>query len=910
MCLSATLIFTAKWSGETGVIASFDTETSRHIQRFSGREDSNGSPVSQNPSVDKSDLATPTAHRATEFHPRNIEGDKVLTAFDQWVEEYLAASSPTELTRLEDDGEQLAKARRYALAELIETDPERALQEAVPFAKRQKLPGSIQQQLEERVSGTASYRVIASLPDRNAPQESPSIERYVTLNERTFKASVYGRRLTEPSKESIPVHGIAIGNTVALHESPVRVLEAGELSDPSLPLPANGGICPVSKSAGLQSAAVQVGDEVVYLCHDKHIETFTHDLEAQEAGFTPLTRQSDLSRSTGLKKVLLMRVNFPDDLSVSISDVDANEMMQQVNAFYIENSYGNVSISATVTPVLTLPNPKSYYLNGDADYTLRELLLAARTAAEAAGFPRANYDLDLVHNRACSPRAYVGIPGAMLYDKDVTAASHELGHNFGAWHANGWKASDGSIIGPGGNLEYANPFDTMGGGRKSHFNAYYKHQLGWLPDSAVQPVSGDGIYRLYPIDLSHIENGLTYALTIKKDNLRTYWIETRQSLNSSFPANVLLNWSPWYGSASGTQLLDATPVSHGWFYDAPFSLGQSFYDPDLGLKIIPWRATAEYVEVLVKHVHYLAFEAESVSAAPQGSSSSENGYVLISPDDRSPTAFGIDLPADGEYALSFQVQPAAGAKSLSLSVDNTEAIAIELSSTDSTNQWVWTRMNRPLLLTAGKHMIYLRADGGDVGLETFVVTDDPTQGLPPIIAKIRDQVATVGATIKIPLRITDPDSSEAPLGLTGASSNWAVLSGTAIVLSGSDQNWTATLTPKAGKTGQSVVTLTIAKPGGYCSATSFVLTVVSPGSDGLAASSTEASDLLSTRMEPNGDITILLSKPSRSSWKIEATEDFIFWQDLVDLTTSAAGAEFTDSSAHKFARRFYRAVAN
>ncbi len=44
----------------------------------------------------------------------------------------------------------------------------------------------------------------------------------------------------------------------------------------------------------------------------------------------------------------------------------------------------------------------------------------------------------------------------------VTA--HELGHNYGVHHANLWQTTDGSVIGPGANVEYGNVFDVMGRG--------------------------------------------------------------------------------------------------------------------------------------------------------------------------------------------------------------------------------------------------------------------------------------------------------------------------------------------------------------------------------------------------------------------------------------------------------------
>ena len=106
------------------------------------------------------------------------------------------------------------------------------------------------------------------------------------MNGRTFKAFVR-RRVQQTSKDAIPLHGIAIGKAMAVHESPIRVLEPGEAADPSLPKASDGGHCPVSQAAGTPSVAVQVANEIFYLCHDNHVEAFAQTLEAEEAGLGP-----------------------------------------------------------------------------------------------------------------------------------------------------------------------------------------------------------------------------------------------------------------------------------------------------------------------------------------------------------------------------------------------------------------------------------------------------------------------------------------------------------------------------------------------------------------------------------------------------------------------------------------------
>ncbi|HEY2951234.1 MAG TPA: hypothetical protein VGK40_01555, partial [Verrucomicrobiae bacterium] len=60
--------------------------------------------------------------------------------FADWAKAYAEAQSPAARAALEDEGVDLAIARREALAALIQTDPKSALELAVPFTVRQSLP--------------------------------------------------------------------------------------------------------------------------------------------------------------------------------------------------------------------------------------------------------------------------------------------------------------------------------------------------------------------------------------------------------------------------------------------------------------------------------------------------------------------------------------------------------------------------------------------------------------------------------------------------------------------------------------------------------------------------------------------------------------------------------------------------
>src|SRR5205823_3152535 len=115
-----------------------------------------------------------------------------------------------------------------------------------------------------------------------------------------------------------------------------------------------------------------------------------------------------------------------------------------------------------------------------------------------------------------------------------------------------------SDIGAGTNLEYGNIYDTMGNATagNNQFNAMHKNILDWIPATAVQTVTSNGVYRVFAFDEPTRVNGRFYAANVKKDFQRDYWIEYRRKFtaNSWLQNGVLLDWAPWGESNGGTHL--------------------------------------------------------------------------------------------------------------------------------------------------------------------------------------------------------------------------------------------------------------------------------------------------------------------------------------------------------------------
>ncbi|MGI8965247.1 MAG: Calx-beta domain-containing protein, partial [Limisphaerales bacterium] len=331
-----------------------------------------------------------------------------------------------------------------------------------------------------------------------------------------------------------------------------------------------------------------------------------------------------------------MRVNFPDDLREPISEAGAYSVMNGVNTFYTQGSYNTTSLTPTVTPLLTLPQSKSWYSTAGTGALLDD----ARKVAKTAGYDTENYTWDIVTFTSVPGYNFGGLgyvhgKGVWLQSTSVGVTCHELGHNHGLWHANSWDTSaNDSIIGPGTHVEYGNIYDTMGAASagNNQFNAMHKNKLDWIPTSYVQNVTSNGVYRLFPFDVPNRVNGRFFAAKIKKDFQRDYWLEFRQLFKSNLwlQNGLLLNWSPWAESAGGTHLLDTTPgtpTDNDSKEDAALVIGRTFADDSAGVHITPVTrgsmGTNVFIDVQINlgafpANHFLAaqMELDPTNAAP------------------------------------------------------------------------------------------------------------------------------------------------------------------------------------------------------------------------------------------------------------------------------------------------------
>jgi hypothetical protein len=449
-------------------------------------------------------------------------------------------------------------------------------------------------------------------PGREA--ETPANFRRVTIDDQEYKTFTYGDRLGVPSRSSIALNGVAVDDVFAWSENAMRILDADEaaaaLNSESDP------VCQVSAQSVVvneQPVVAQLAGQNVFFCLPEHAQEKNDAVVAADGGPPSPDGGSNPEPSAwteGQKKLLIIRVNFSDLTNMTLTDIGCVTLINSLNAFYSEMSYGRASFASNTlgsdfTPIFTMPQPAGYY--GTNDY-YNQLRTDARNAAAAAGYTLANYNLDIicfgsVPGWTWAGLGYVGAAGTWLRNSFGTGVvGHELGHNYGLNHANYWDTAGASVNGPGTSVEYGDSFDTMGSASagNNHFNARNKVYLNWLTTNEIVTATSNGTYRIYCQDNTN-STGFR-GLKVVKSGVTNYWAEFRQKFTSNkwMMSGAGLRWGASGNSKS--QLLDLTPGTSDGKTDAPLVIGRTFSDTQSGIHITPVAkggTTPESLDVVV-----------------------------------------------------------------------------------------------------------------------------------------------------------------------------------------------------------------------------------------------------------------------------------------------------------------------
>ena len=238
----------------------------------------------------------------------------------------------------------------------------------------------------------------------------------------------------------------------------------------------------------------------------------------------------------GTNTMIFMRVDFPD---YPYNGFTEQYLRDQVDAWggvdwMVDRfSYGKSQVaSPTITPVLRMPRNRATYDNGNY---WGDILNDARAAAFALGYNPDTFSCRvIVHDGFVSGGAAGwGGGGAIWCNGNASnrLLIHEYGHVFWLPHANSWHANDGNPLSDSRwHVEYGDASDPMGNAWGTNpfndFNAYYKNLLGWIPDSAVVPITHSGTYRINQFD-GWGDWSKPVALKITRDNGLDLWVMFR-----------------------------------------------------------------------------------------------------------------------------------------------------------------------------------------------------------------------------------------------------------------------------------------------------------------------------------------------------------------------------------------------
>ncbi len=473
----------------------------------------------------------------------------------------LLAISATDQTKelLKSSSSVLASTRKKTLLALIEKNPRAFLQVAIPKTVKEKLPEGQKPNIEDEVALDGVISVVYGDDFKN---KTTTTNYFLRTDKKHY-------RLFFPSDE---LENITTGTKVKV-------------------------------------TGYRLDDYVVAKSSSQINSQATSDNTASQFSGTDKVE----------KRLAVIMINFiSDPVTPWTSDQVTNWMFHDVYslaAYYKETSFGRWEITGKVFGWYTLntsKDPCNYYSWGetakslaaadgfvDSEYTNVLFAFGPYLNCGAGGWAEINGRHSWIFGDQNLHYPYY--PDSDFYRQNAIPI-HELGHNFGADHANSLNCVDDNgrqiSFGPvcqGG--EYGDPFEVMGTDARQ-MNNFHKGRLGMLNRRDTVTITKSGVYDITPIEKD----------TDKKEALRipvifklgegpdySYYLEYRQptgvfdSFLPDAPAvnGVILRLATSYNypRAYPSYLIDTHPVAPFTFQDAPLKLNETFLDRQNGVKI-------------------------------------------------------------------------------------------------------------------------------------------------------------------------------------------------------------------------------------------------------------------------------------------------------------------------------------
>lgn len=318
--------------------------------------------------------------------------------------------------------------------------------------------------------------------------------------------------------------------------------------------------------------------------------------DAQTKADNPQTTVATaLPNTFGEQKVLVLLVNFQDDQRQPFTVEQVNNLIlnaynnSSVTNFYRENSYQQTWLTGDVKGYFTLP-----INSGDCGGS--QISHYAKRAATEAGINLSTYNKYIYFfptMPACSYGGRGTIGGNETWINGylhLGTISHELGHNFGLYHARALECGAQVIGNNCSTIEYGSNVDAMGKpGVTGHFHSYQKERLGWLNYGGSPPVTTiqtSGNYLIAPYSTFDFgAKALKILKSTDSSGINTwYHVEFRRpvgydkiiSSNGNLMNGVIISQNK-ETNGQENYLLDMTPETASWD-DPALVVGRSYTD--------------------------------------------------------------------------------------------------------------------------------------------------------------------------------------------------------------------------------------------------------------------------------------------------------------------------------------------
>lgn len=565
-----------------------------------------GQPVSQ--SADAGNMAG---------EPKTQSASPEITDFASWIAQLDNTEPSADVVQT---GIALAQARQPLMQQLIQSNPEQALLQAVSLREYAQLPDAIKPYVEKPFSSRANLMVLPDESGLMQPNQRPRFDPNQRIaGERVFlvlqdnpheqlKLSRYGSRAQMQSADGIAVQGIVLEGVAAIHPNALQLVATEDQTFAQQQFTAQSTDTQQDFYTGetIQGEPVVAlaGGKLFYFANTVNVERLNlklAELERQAGpkvgsqllfsapmpgiapdslttATSPLATQINAaladpySWSATNKKSYFIRISFPDKPDAPVTQAKLESDLKEVSDNIWEMSHGKSRLSYAVNSdahLVMMPHDSTYYYDKPNNVEKSSAAEADAIAALEAidpSFKAADYDMVGLF----FANLWDGAPGwasktrLWIFDYDNEyLLTHEFGHCYGLGHAHFWEPTDlTSSVGAGNHIEYGDSFDFMGGtyDNRDDYHIQGQVKLGWLETSDWQDLTASGTYRINRFD--HANATGNRALRISRGaGGGYYWLGHRQKFddNPTLENGAYLIWQK--DGYERSWLVDTTPGS-------------------------------------------------------------------------------------------------------------------------------------------------------------------------------------------------------------------------------------------------------------------------------------------------------------------------------------------------------------